>query len=183
MTGAAIFKTSRLVARDMNPDDWRELVAFACLPEVARMMASVKTDWSETEARAWMARAPFRGQPGFCLGLHDTAGVLVGFLGIAPLPDMGVPSVMYAIAPEYQGRGYATEALRALLVLAFGPLDVSSVGADHFHDNLASGRVLSKLGFKYIRDDTAKSAARVEPERILLYRLTKSQFEAAHEIS
>lgn len=147
------------------------------------MMASVKTDWSETAARAWMARAPFRGRPGFCLALHDPTGTLVGFLGMAPLPETGVPSVMYAIAPEHQGRGYATEALQGLLVLAFGVLDVPCVEADHFHDNEASGRVLAKLGFKYIRDDTAKSAARVEPERVLLYRLTKSQFEAAHEIS
>jgi len=56
--------------------------------------------------------------------------------------------------------------------------------ADHFEDNPVSGRVLRKQGLEKIGEGTGKSAARLEPAPIVLYRLTKQQFKAAkHEIS
>jgi RimJ/RimL family protein N-acetyltransferase len=49
---------------------------------------------------------------------------------------------------RHWGRGYATEAGRALLAAARHGLRLKRLGAGHFLDNPASGRVLEKLGFK-----------------------------------
>jgi ribosomal-protein-alanine N-acetyltransferase len=57
------------------------------------------------------------------------------------------PSVSYILRPDVWGRGHATEALRRLLALAFGPLDLRAVQARHRPDNPASGRALAKAGF------------------------------------
>jgi RimJ/RimL family protein N-acetyltransferase len=53
----------------------------------------------------------------------------------------------YWIARPYWGRGYATEAGRALVAIARA-LGIARLEASHFLDNPASGRVLEKLGFQ-----------------------------------
>ena len=53
----------------------------------------------------------------------------------------------YWIARDYWGRGYATEAARAVLKLA-KTLGHRRISAGHFTDNPASGRVLTKVGFE-----------------------------------
>jgi RimJ/RimL family protein N-acetyltransferase len=54
----------------------------------------------------------------------------------------------YWIARRHWGRGFATEAGRAVLETARHSLRLKRLGASHFLDNPASGRVLEKLGFK-----------------------------------
>lgn len=54
----------------------------------------------------------------------------------------------YLIDPAHAGNGYATAIGRALLELAFGEIGVRRVTAGCFADNLASVRVLEKLGMR-----------------------------------
>jgi RimJ/RimL family protein N-acetyltransferase len=48
----------------------------------------------------------------------------------------------------YWGRGYATEAARAIVDFAFGELGLNRVFAYHFTSNPASGRVLQNIGMR-----------------------------------
>ncbi len=54
----------------------------------------------------------------------------------------------YTFDPAHQGRGYATEAVRAALAVCFDGLGLRRVTASAFADNLASRRVLEKAGFR-----------------------------------
>jgi RimJ/RimL family protein N-acetyltransferase len=54
----------------------------------------------------------------------------------------------YTFDPAHQGRGYATEAVRAALGLCFDGLGLRRVTASAFADNLASRRVLEKVGMR-----------------------------------
>ena len=56
-------------------------------------------------------------------------------------------SVGYWFARTAWGRGYATEAARALVAHGFDELGLDRVVGHHFVENPASGRVLAKLGF------------------------------------
>lgn len=61
----------------------------------------------------------------------------------------------YSVAAAHEGRGYTTEACRAVLEYAFGDLNLHRVQAGHLPENLASAAVLRKLGFVpegYARD-------------------------------
>ena len=58
-------------------------------------------------------------------------------------------------SPSAWGRGYATEAGRAVVAIARHALGLKRLNAGHFIDNPASGRVLTKLGFR--------ATGRVEP--------------------
>ena len=73
---------------------------------------------------------------------------LVGSGGFMSKPDAnGAVEIGYGTLDEFQGRGYATEAVFGLVQWALSQPDVSQVIADALPENPASGRVLQKNGF------------------------------------
>ena len=71
----------------------------------------------------------------------------IGDLCFKGLSPDGITEVGYGILEEFQGRGCATEALKALLDWAFQDPCVTAVEAETDPDNRASQRVLEKCGF------------------------------------
>lgn len=61
----------------------------------------------------------------------------------------GSAELGYWIGEQYQGNGYATEASQVLIKRAFDDLDIERIYASYKYGNIASKRVLEKLGFKY----------------------------------
>lgn len=57
--------------------------------------------------------------------------------------------MFYALAPQYWGRGYATEAASAVMTFAFEQLEVHRIAATTHPDNVASRRIMQKLGMEY----------------------------------
>jgi RimJ/RimL family protein N-acetyltransferase len=78
---------------------------------------------------------------------------LIGACGIGNLD--GEPELGYWIGRPYWGLGFATEASRAVIEIA-KTIGHKKLVASHFTDNLASGKVLRKLGFQ----STGKTALR-----------------------
>src|SRR3989338_3743909 len=56
--------------------------------------------------------------------------------------------ICYSIKKGYDGKGYATEASRAVINFCFKKLKFRKVYADTTPDNVASQKVLEKLGFR-----------------------------------
>ena len=77
-------------------------------------------------------------------------GAEVGQGGFKSAPSEGIVEIAYGVAPNYEGRGYATEAARALVRIAIESGDVQVVVAHTFEQASASARVLSKVGFECI---------------------------------
>ena len=75
--------------------------------------------------------------------------------------------IAYGIAPEHQGKGYATEAAEALTAYAFGSGQVRVVRAHTLPESNASGRVLTKCGFRNIGEV-------IDPEDGLVWRWEKA---------
>jgi len=74
---------------------------------------------------------------------------LVGDVGLSPADgEPGVIKVGYTMSPAFQGRGYATEAVGALIGYAFDVLGVEIVRAYASAENVASIRVAEKVGRK-----------------------------------
>ena len=71
----------------------------------------------------------------------------IGDLCFKGLEANGVAEVGYGILEEYQGQGYAAEAVGAAVIWALKQPDVTCVEAETAPDNLASQRVLEKCGF------------------------------------
>jgi len=76
---------------------------------------------------------------------HD--GVQVGDLSFKGLNEDGSVEIGYGISHEFQGQGYATEAVKAAVNWALKQAGVLRVEAETEPDNKASQRVLAKCGF------------------------------------
>jgi ribosomal-protein-alanine N-acetyltransferase len=101
---------------------------------------------TEDDARAYIAD---RFTPNFWLKAADAAtGEPLGICGIVPTrPGMDAPDLGYAFLARHSGRGYATEAARAVLAHGLGPLGHKKLLAITTVSNTPSQKVLEKLGF------------------------------------
>jgi RimJ/RimL family protein N-acetyltransferase len=87
--------------------------------------------------------------------------VLVGSGGFKGRPDPdGSVEIGYSMVEEFQGRGYATEAVRALAAWAFAHPGVSQVVAETMPGNTGSLRVLEKIGFRPVDGASEPGALR-----------------------
>jgi ribosomal-protein-alanine N-acetyltransferase len=103
----------------------------------------------------WLAMLESSGEidpwiHGFTL-VHKNSGTAVGSCGFKGPPDEpGMVEIAYAIDPEHQGKGYATEAAAALVSYALGSDQVHLVRAHTLPVHNASTRVLTKCGFQRV---------------------------------
>jgi RimJ/RimL family protein N-acetyltransferase len=107
------------------------------------------------------------------------------FTGLSPMPMVTVagsaliPGLGFWIAPDRQGRGYATEAARAVLAMHFAGPAAEAVRSGYFADNLASAQVHRKLGFETLEVEQALCRALGQPRPLLRQRLSRDSFTIA----
>jgi RimJ/RimL family protein N-acetyltransferase len=78
-------------------------------------------------------------------------GRIAGDVGMSAADgEPGVMKIGYTIAPAHQGKGYATEATRVLVDLAFDGLGAEVVRAYADAGNAPSIRVMEKLGLELV---------------------------------
>ena len=80
--------------------------------------------------------------------IEKTDGTHIGDLCFKGLREDGIAEIGYGILEEYQGQGYATEAVQAACQWAFGHAEVKLLEAETDAGNAASQRVLQKCGFR-----------------------------------
>ena len=80
--------------------------------------------------------------------IEKTDGTHIGDLCFKGLREDGIAEIGYGILEEYQGQGYATEAVQAACKWAFGYAEVKSLEAETDAENAASQRVLEKCSFR-----------------------------------
>lgn len=139
--------TERLLLRPGWADDAAALQAAINDEAVTKMLARVPWPYSLQDARDYLALPAQSQQPSFLI--FDRAKGSAGLIGGVGIHDQdGLPEIGYWIASSHWGRGYATEAARAVVQLARHTLRIPRLVSGHFVDNPASGRVLRKIGFR-----------------------------------
>lgn len=143
--------TERLLLRPGWGDDVPALIAAVNNEKIARNLAQLPWPYGESDARWFIDHFHGKGAPEF-FAFTRTGGApqLVGAVGLHEDPEEpeGNLEIGYWIAEKYWGQGYATEAARAVVDLARLSLRMKALRSAYFEDNPASGRVLTKLGFK-----------------------------------
>jgi RimJ/RimL family protein N-acetyltransferase len=143
--------TDRLALRPATADDADAMYAYRSVPKVARWMTLLPTD-----VESW--RADFgKRSPYTLMILLDGAPVGDLFLKTedawaqAEVRDRAVDVVAeigWCLAPAHEGHGYATEAVRDLLAIAFEGFGLRRVVANCFADNEASWRLMERIGMR-----------------------------------
>ena len=143
--------TPRLTLRPLDERDTDAHYAIFSDPAVARYWSS--EPWTDmAQAVQAIARIRAADEDGselrFGIELRET-GELVGNCALHHFVESSRRCELgYALGSAHWGKGYASEALRALLAHGFEVLDLNRIEADIDPDNIASGRVLEKLGFR-----------------------------------
>jgi [ribosomal protein S5]-alanine N-acetyltransferase len=142
-----VVTTERLVLRPVTGPDQAELLAHWTTPEVRRFLfdGAVQTPAEITRAIEDSTRTFAAAGYGLWLIHESGATELAGTAGLRPLEDLGL-ELIYSLAPAAWGRGYATEAARAVVEYALGPLGLPAVLAEVDAGNAASVAVVERLG-------------------------------------
>jgi RimJ/RimL family protein N-acetyltransferase len=139
-------RSERLFLRLAWPEDAADLHHALSDERIVRNLAQVPWPYTIEDARAFIRRPAERRFPSLLITKPSQRGSrLIGGIGLHD--EDGCAQLGCWLVPEAWGQGYATEAARAMLGVA-RILDHARIGARHFLDNPASGRVLEKAGFR-----------------------------------
>ena len=109
------------------------LAGYDIRPHIYEHLSALQKDSSLLGWGAWFV-------------IRKKTGEVIGDVGFKGEPDVkGIVEVGYGIVPPAQGKGFATEAVQAVIQWAFSSLTVKQIVAECHADNLASIRVLEKL--------------------------------------
>jgi ribosomal-protein-alanine N-acetyltransferase len=145
--------TARLLLRPFVPSDAPTVERLVGAREVADTVLSIPHPYPAGAAAAWIAEH----EPMWAAGRRLTLAVcvadapddVVGAIGIALVAEHARGELGYWIAADVWGRGYATEAARAVVAYGFEGLGLNRIQAQHFVRNPASGRVMQKIGMRF----------------------------------
>jgi [ribosomal protein S5]-alanine N-acetyltransferase len=147
--------TKRLHLREFRPEDWAAVYLYRSDPEVKRYDTFGPNTVAEVHeilacAVQWQAVSP-RTHYFAAVVLLETQQ-LIGECGlfIRNEHDLTVAGLGYAFQPQVWGRGYATETVQALLQFGFGELHLMEIEAECNPANIASWRVLEKVGMERV---------------------------------
>jgi RimJ/RimL family protein N-acetyltransferase len=146
-------ETRRLWLRWVRAPDAPAIASFASLAAVAQMTASIPHPYPAGEAERFIlsARAATASGQALVLGvtLKNKARTLIGLVS-AEASDHRDVEIGYVIAPPSQGKGYATEAVVAVIDTIFSLTEARTISANSRTINPASRRVLEKSGFAFV---------------------------------
>ena len=145
--------TERLCLREFACDDWRAVLGYQRDPRYLRYYPWDNRTEADVQAfvatfRQWQTEQPRRR---FQIAVVRRAdGRLIGNCGIRRKPGNDWEAdIGYELAPDFWGHGFATEAARAIVDFGFRDLGLRRISSWCIADNLASARVLERLGFQY----------------------------------
>lgn len=86
-----------------------------------------------------------------CFGIFDKYnGTLYGTAGAGKHDDLQEPEIFYTLLPEARGKGYATEAVKAITNWVFQNYKIPYLIATAGVDNVPSQKVLERCGYQFI---------------------------------
>lgn len=143
-------ETDRLRLRTIRPEDAEDIFRYSGEPNVGPN-AGWKPHETIEETREIMELL-FTDKEGVFGIVEKESGRMIGSVGLVEDPKRENPAARmlgYALSESCWGRGYMTEAVRAVLFYGFYKLHLSIISAYCYPDNERSRKVLAKSGFTY----------------------------------
>lgn len=172
--------TPRLLLRPPGSDDVTALVDRRAHPEVARWQGG---SWSRERAEAWVASCGELGGPvddeWYLVIVVDRAtGNSVGDLALHQMDSGHTMEIGYSFHPDHSGRGFATEAVGALVDWLFDHHGVTRITGMLQPENRASAMVLERSGFVYEGHTRKSWWGPGEPVDDLIYGMLREDRDA-----
>jgi RimJ/RimL family protein N-acetyltransferase len=141
-----VLETERLVLRAPRLGDAKTITVLANDRRIAENTARIAHPYRLADAEDFIATANLGNEAVFFITLRS--GVLIGACGFVQV-DRHPPEIGYWLGVKHWGKGYATEAVRAIIDHVFTDLDCEAIQSAARVTNPASRRVLEKCGFQW----------------------------------
>ncbi|MFN0264957.1 GNAT family N-acetyltransferase [Tepidamorphus sp. 3E244] len=171
--------TKRLIMRRPTMADAAAITAKANNADVARWLSRMPYPYAQEDAKRWIewVTNPQTGECAFVICLAET-GEVIGACGLEAMPDLELPQVGYWLGEPHWGKGYATEAVQALIDYVFGNTGCDAIGVGCRVANVGSRRVIEKCGFQYAGLDMMDSRFEGAVVPVFSFKLTRRIWES-----
>ncbi len=144
-----VLETERLILRPLTIKDAEDVFKWASDERVAKYMIYPRHENIETTI-AWLESLKDLPDNNFNWGFFlKDRGILIGSGGIYYKEDKKAWSFGYNFHHDFWGKGYATEASKAMIDYAYKEQDARDFISEHAVENPRSGRVIEKCGLKF----------------------------------
>jgi RimJ/RimL family protein N-acetyltransferase len=148
--------TERLRLRAYRTDDAARIQTLAGERDVAEMTSTIPHPYPDGAAEHWISQQALAWQQGsavtFAVTLRNKDET-IGAVGLFNREHLEA-EIGYWIGIPYQGEGYCTEAVEALIGFGIAELGITRFYARHLKRNPASGAVLRNAGLRKIGKDS-----------------------------
>lgn len=163
-----VLETARLRLRLLTPADAGFMLALLNSPPFLRYIGDRKVR-TEQQAAQYLLDGPIaayaRDGYGMYAAERRSDGLPIGVCGLVRRPGLADADLGFAFLPEHCAQGYGREAASAMLAHAHAAFGLARVVAIVVRENLASIRLLERLGMRYEREVTLPG----DPQPLLLY--------------
>jgi RimJ/RimL family protein N-acetyltransferase len=176
--GPVELRTERLLLRPFSEGDVDDVYAFANDPEWSRYLMNVPEEYTRSHAQELIDRNLSREwdtNPNLAIVLDRR---VVGTTGLVVNTEHHRAEIGYSLARAHWGKGFASEAVRALIDWAFPTYGLAKVFARADARNERSWRLMEKLGMKregILRHHRAIPGGRADE---VVYGLLREEWEA-----
>lgn len=172
-------ETERLILRKPRLSDAESIAKNIDNLEISKWLLAVPHPYKLNDAVWWINEHKKKDQDySFCIELKSEKGI-IGGMGLSKVDlEKGKADVGYWLGVDYHRKGYASEALTAILDLALNKLELKVIEAGVFKGNPSSGKLLEKFGFKRIGSTSkavrCKADGKIKYDQ--LYRLLREDY-------
>ncbi len=169
-----MFETARLILRTFTDADIDSIAALRSDPKFMRYIKPTETreqaiSWMQLVTRYWKT-----GNYGFWAVVLKESGATIGWSGTWNLLETREKEIGFAIAPALWGGGLATEAATVALEFTFKNREADRAVAVARPENVASRRVMEKLGMKFESERYFKSYNL----KLAYYSIAKKEYDS-----
>ena len=180
MTKQPVLSSARLVLRPFSTADAPVVCKLVQEREIASTTLNIPHPYEDGMAETWITTqepAWLRGEIATFAITEPSEGIVGAISLTIELPHQRAEAG-YWIGLPFWGRGYATEALSAIIAFGFSQLNLNRIHASHMTRNPASGRVMIKAGMHFegcLRQHVMKWG---QFEDLAIYAILRSEFVA-----
>ncbi len=145
-------ETPRLRLRQFTPNDLDDLCRLYSNPDVMRYVGKGVRTKNETQTALSSILKYYEPNLGMWAVIYKDDGKLIGRCGLWFLDNTAEVELGYLLDKSYWGKGLATEASHASLKYGFEVVKLEKIVAIARPENIASRRVMEKVGMKYEKD-------------------------------
>ncbi len=165
-----MLETERLIMRPLVESDVDDIFAMRSDAEIMRFIREPQVrdesfDWIKLVSARW-----HKDRLGFCAVIEKKTDFFLGWCGIWRLKETGEIEIGYAIDKAHWGKNFATEAAERFVRYAFEDLNAERLVAVARPENMASRRVMEKLGMQFVKIATFYGQSLVQ------YAISKDEF-------